>query len=185
MQKNIHHLLVQPAQLLSFVLVTILLTGCNSAQQLPTNSRVVVEPGNREIVITELRDDNDNCIWFEGNYLDTPVSIRVVNGDDSPIGESDLAIYVDWSGNTFPGVQALKLYDDTNGNGVVDDPEELVSGNGDAIFTTKTSKYNGDKTVLLRMNLSCEFEGNLYALSGGKVGSMAVNIQADNKDNQQ
>jgi len=158
------------------VMAAVLVAGCNINKQLPPGSKVIVEPNSRTIHITELRDDNNTCIWDDNNYLDIPVTLWVLNSEDKPIGDTEVAIYVDWSGNTFSGVEALKLYDDRNGNGIVEDPEELVSGAGEGIFTTKTSRYNGDKRVLLRINLSCKFQGRLIAVSGGQVGGLDIDI---------
>ena len=57
----------------------------------------------------------------------------------------------------------LKLYDDKNGNGVVDDPEELVSDFGQLQFTTKTKEFSGEKLMFVRMDLACA-----YKESGGQ-----------------
>ena len=159
-----------------------LLGGCGDDEQLPPGTAVQITTGDRKFTVTELRDDADVCIWFDENHLDIPVSIQVVNGQGSPIGEAELTLYVDWSGNTYPGREALKLYEDRNGNGVVDDPAELVSGSDDEIFVTRTRRYSGDKLMLLRVNLSCKWRGVVYAIAGGYSASMEIEVQADNEE---
>ena len=168
-------------KLLALSLLSSLFTACGTDQQLQPGSSVVIDPAVRDIEIVELLDANGLCIFSEDNFLDSPVAIRVLDSTGGPVGNADLTVYTDWSGNTFPnGFEALKLYEDRNGNGVVDDPAELVSGASDAIFRTETDEFNGDKLLLLRINLSCGYRGQVYAISDGITGGMDIQIRAGN-----
>lgn len=164
-----------------YLLLSLLLVGCGTDQQLMPGSSVAITPSSKELNITEILDENGQCIWYEDNELDIPLVIQVLDAGGAPVGNADLTVYVDWSGNTFPnGLEALKLYEDLNGNGVVDHPSELVSGAGDAIYRTQTEEYTGEKLLLLRINLSCEYKGDVYAISDGYTGFMNVNVTSQN-----
>ena len=153
------------------------LAGCNSGgDQLPDGSTVVLRPDSFEWTI---QPQGDNCIIDPNLYQDQMFSIMVLNSAGNAIGEAPLTISLDLSGNTFSGYPVLELYDDYNGNGVADGPEELVSSNTDTLYETATEKYTAEKILILRINLSCPYQGNLYAFSGGYLGTLHVTVQEE------
>ena len=101
----------------------------------------------------------------------------VLNESGNYIPDAPLTVSVDLSGNTFSGVPALALYDDKNGNGVADDPSELVTDSTDELYDTNTDSVTGHKYLILRVNLSCAYRGVLYAFSDGYMGSTAITVK--------
>ncbi len=156
----------------SFLVVLILMmTACGGGgNPLPIGSEVVISPREKTWDITPAKDENGDCIWSDDFYQDEPILISVKDAQGSPIGKIDLSVSLDLSGNTFSGVPALKLYEDRNSNGVPDDPDELVTSNTDPLFTTETKRYTGEKVLILRMNLSCQYKGQLFVSAGSFQG---------------
>lgn len=170
-----------------FLLSGIVLVACNDDQPLPPGSTVVVSPEKKTWLIRPVKDDNGNCIHFKDFYNDHPVLITVFDAQGSPIGEADLTVSLDLAGNTFSvpgGGPVVRLYDDKNGNGVVDDPEELVSDSNDPLYRTKTAKYTGEKLLILRMDLSCRYQATLFAVSDGYMGTGVYEVEEENEDEQ-
>ena len=89
-----------------------------------------------------------------------------------------MSVYVDFAANTFSGIAVLSLFDDLNGNGVVDEDVELVSAKDDSIARVKTDKWTGARSLLLRVNLSCSFKGEVFAFTGGVTGRAAIEVVA-------
>ncbi len=163
---------------LGLALLPALLVACGGGEDgnvVPTNTHVAVVPDNIEWEVSELRDDDDSCIYGVW-YQDEPIMISVRNDDGSVLSEVDLVISLTLSGNNYSGIPRLKLYEDRNGNGVVDDPEELVSGEFDPLFQTTTAQYSGDKLMFVRMDLACEYRGTLYAMVGGYMGQVNFSV---------
>ena len=153
-----------------FLMVISGVTGCSDDTPLPPGSSVTVQPDKKEWLIEENLDERGNCIWREDYYNDQPVLITVTDSQGSPIGEADLTVSLDLAGNTFSSHSRMKLYEDKDGNGVPDDPAELVSDEDDPMYRGKTEKYSGEKHLVLRMNLSCNYRGQIYAISDGFMG---------------
>jgi len=107
----------------------------------------------------------------------------VVDSSDRALGDSVVTVYLDFAGNTFSGDrESLQLFFDTNGNGVVDTPDELMSGVGDDAFSVRTDEYTASTLLLLRVNLSCGYRGSLYAFSGPAAGTININVVAIEED---
>jgi len=162
--------------------VVLLLTQGCSNDLVPVNATLRINPDSHSITVTELRDSNDQCLFYTDNYVDIPVLLQLDTADGSPIGDAQISVYADFAANTFPGFPVLSLYDDLNGNGVVDSPIELISGADDAIAQVSTDTWSGSRTLLLRINLSCAFRGELFAFSGGVSGRASVEVVANPSD---
>lgn len=149
------------------------LTACNdgSDNPLPGGATVNVSPQNKSFDIAENLDQAGNCIIDDTRYIDQYITISVNDVHGSPIGQADLTVSADYGANTFSGYPVMALYDDTNGNGVIDGPEERVTDADDPLFRTKTAEYTGERVLILRMNLSCSFRGSVNAMSDGFFGS--------------
>lgn len=173
--KNIRSRLLLPVLLSSVV-------ACNSGDDntLPPGAKVSVSPESKSWQIEENRDENGNCVFDPDIYNDQLIVITVFDGQGSPIGKADLTVSLDLAGNTFTGFPVLSLYDDKNSNGVVDGLEELVSDNNDPLFRDKTAEYSGEKMLILRMNLSCQYRGDLSVMSDGYFGSANFEVLATN-----
>ncbi len=176
-----NHLSLATRILLSvyFLLVQSSISGCSSGDNpLPPGSSVSIQPTEKTWMVKEAKDENGVCIWSEDFYNDHPILISVTDPQGSPIGEADLTVSLDLAGNTFsPGFPRMKLYEDKNSNGVPDDPEELVSDENDPIYTGKTKKYTGEKHLILRMNLSCNYRGDIFAISDGFMGVANFSVE--------
>ncbi len=143
----------------------------------PPGTEIRISPASQSFTISEFRDANGDCRFGEV-FQDIPVLISVLDtgGTGSVvISDVDLTISLNFSGNTFPnGPSVLQLYEDQNGNGVVDHPQELVSDVNDPLFTTKTAKFSGEKLMFVRMDLACPYRGSLFVIAGGVLGTMEL-----------
>lgn len=160
------------------LLTSILLFGCDSSGQLPGNAEVRISPESHSIDITQVTNSNGGCAFNSNNYVDTPLLLSVHDGDGSPIGEAEISVNIDYSGNTYLGPPVLALYEDLNSNGVVDAETELVSGTEDSGYVGETRKYSGDKHMFLRINLSCSYKGNVHVRSQFAYRQMNVAVNA-------
>lgn len=155
-----------------------LLSGCVQTEHLDINGQLKISPDTKSIAIVETTDADGQCLYDAGYYLDTPVVIAMTDSQGFAQGDTPVSVYVDYSENTFSGPPVLSLYADQNGNGVIDDPDELVSGFDQDIFTARTGRYNAELFLLLRINLSCAFRGQLTAVSGPMTASLAVELSS-------
>lgn len=163
------------------VFSTLLATACSN-DEIPLNASLRITPNSHSTTVTEQRDSNDQCLFFTDNYVDIPVLLQLNTADGSPIGDAQISVYADFAANTFPGFPVLSLYDDLNGNGVVDSPIELISGRDDDIARVKTDEWSGSRALLLRVNLSCAFSGEIFAFADGVNDRAAVAVIAGGFD---
>ncbi len=162
-------------RVLAMFAILALSSSCSN-DQLPSDATLSISPSSRTFEITEQLDENDNCIYFDNYTLDTPLQISLQDGSGNPIGDMELSVYADWTENTFGGGRfPLALYRDMNGNGIIDEDLELVSGAEDDVATFRTSEFGGSATLLLRVNLSCSYRGQVFVFSD--FVSAAVNIE--------
>ena len=155
--------------------LTSALVSCTE-NTVPSNAVLDITPRSHSVQITERLDDTERCVYAPENYMDIPLVLQLTTVNGSPIGESLIHVYADFSENTYPGYPVLALFDDLNSNGVIDSETELVSGFDDDIAAVKSGKYNGVKTLLLRVNLSCAFRGEIRAIAGGVSGSSVIEV---------
>ena len=144
----------------------------------PVNARLLITPESHTTNIIEQRDADDQCSYDASNYVDLPIVLQLTTDNGSPIGDTSMSVYVDFAANTFSGIAVLSLFDDLNGNGVVDEDVELVSAKDDSIARVKTDKWTGARSLLLRVNLSCSFKGEVFAFTGGVTGRAAIEVVA-------
>ena len=160
------------------LIASLTLFGCEPSGQLPNNAEVRIAPSSHLIDITQVTSSQGGCLFNPNNYVDTPLLLSVHDGQGSPIGEAELSVNIEYSGNSFLGPPVLALYEDINSNGVVDVESELVSGGDDNGYIGKTRKDSGDKHMLMRINLSCAYRGNLYVRSQFAYQSMNIEVNA-------
>ncbi len=160
------------------LIASVTLFGCDSSGQLPSDAEVRISPESHSIDIVQVTNSNGGCAFNPNDYVDTPLLISVHDGDGMPIGEADVSVTIDYSGNTFLGPPVLALYEDLNSNGVVDAETELVSGRDDNGYIGETRKYSGDKHMFLRINLSCSYMGNVHIRSQFAYKQMNVAVNA-------
>lgn len=161
---------------------TALLSACTS-DVIPINSTLILTPETHTTIIVERQNEEGRCLYFPDNYVDIPILMQLTTGDGSPIGDAILSVYADFAANTYSENAVLGLYDDYNGNGVVDTETELVSGHTDDIARVKTDTWTGSRYLLLRVNLSCAFRGEIFAFTGGVSGRAAIEVVASGQDN--
>ncbi len=159
------------------VSMSCLATACDRGQ-LPLDADIQVAPTERQFAITAVADGTGRCVFDESNHQDIPVVISLRDSQGSPMTRAELVVQADYAGNSYPGLQVLGLYDDRNGNGVIDGDSELVSGVGASLFTTRTDRYSGDKNFWLRVNLSCPFAGEVRAFAGDLTGRVRIEVIA-------
>lgn len=152
-----------------------LISGCDSGQQ-PADTTLTLTPSNRSFEIVQQVNEQNQCLFNPEFYQDVPLLFSLASGQGTPIGEADIGVYVDFSANTYSGLPVLQLYEDNNGNGVVDEESELVTGIDDPAFNMRTERYSGEHLMLLRINLSCPYRGQVFAYSGSASATMLVEI---------
>ena len=143
-----------------------LLAAC-STDQLPIGANLTISPESRTYDIQALEDEQGTCLFDEDQYIDVPIVLALTDAQGSPIGKADVKVYVDYTENTVGDLSpVLALYDDRQGNnnGVVDE-DELVSDIGDSIAEVKTDRFGGDRALLLRINVSCAYRGQVFERS--------------------
>lgn len=153
----------------------IMAIGCDSGQ-IPTNAILAVSPQSRTFEV--LHADAARCISSDNYYQDIPLLFSLITAEGSPIGEAELTIIADFTESTFSGFPVIRLYDDRNSNGVVDEETELVSGPNNLGFVTQTSRYGGERLVWARVNLSCPFSAEVFAYSGTVSTSARIVVNA-------
>jgi|GEM_PF-829778 len=173
-----------PALAFPAVIGLTLLLGACTTEQLPVGAQLSIAPEAITIAIEERLDPAGRCILDADRYVDKALVLALTDAQGSPIGGTDVSVYTDYSGNTFSRFPVLNLYDDRNGNsnGVVDAESELVSGADDAIAIVKTGRFGGDRVLLLRVNTSCAYAGQVFAFADGVTASLQVEITPDAPD---
>ena len=158
--------------------LVLLVTGVSACTNsiVPTDATLTLTPSTHAIDIIETVNASGQCEYIEANYLDIPLTITLSTDNGSPIGDEWVSVYTDFSANTYSGQSVLSLYEDLNGNGVVDGESELVSGQDDDIARVRTDKFSGAKLLLLRINLSCAFRGEVRALAGPAYGAASFAV---------
>ena len=161
----------------------LMLSACDT-EQLPVGAELKISPDTRTIDIVEQRSARGSCLLFKEHYVDLPLVLALTDAQGSPIGGTDIRVYVDFAANTFSGFPALALYDDREGNsnGVIDGDSELISDANDAIATVRTGRFGGDRVLLLRVNVSCGYSGTVFAFADGVTASSSITINATNDD---
>jgi hypothetical protein len=170
---------LKPILLPILVAAALGLQGCESDEQLPPQSRIRIFP---EQIHWKISPTRQPCEINPDLYNDQTISISVVDGSDVPLGDVKVRLLLDLAGNTFSGTPRLALYADRNSNGVVDGPEELVSDESAPAFETQTGQHSGNTSVIVRVNLSCEYRGTLYAYAGDASASTEINVQLEDEE---
>ena len=162
---------------ISLMLSLGVLASCQSSDQLPTGASLLIQPTSRSYTITVPQEADVQCYTGpEMFYEDVPLLISLTSESGAPLGGVEVSVYSDYAGNTFSGAQVLQLYEDKNDNGVIDDESELVSGTEDGVYVTRTSRSSGTAFLMLRMNLTCPYKGEVFAFAGQYAASMGADV---------
>ncbi len=156
---------------------TLLLVSCTS-DVVPIDARLTISPEQHSLFITEFVDESGGCVFSDQHFMDIPILLTLTTANSSPIGGAAVTVYTDFSENTYSGRAVLALFDDINGNGVVDIDSELVSGADDDIATVTTAMETGSRRLLLRINLSCAFTAELRAFSGAASSLATIEVSS-------
>jgi len=170
---------ISRAYLIVFVFVLI---GCGSdSAQLPPDATIEISPQAKEWTIVSNdqtdADGNTACEVIGDLYQDELISVRVLDGQGRAIEDAELVFSLNLAGNTFSGQAVLSLYNDLNDNFLAD-PGELVSTANNDLLVTYTDEFTGNKYVIVRMNLSCPYRGELSVFSKGVSGSASFEVIA-------
>ncbi len=157
---------------------SLIIGGCGN-DIVPVDATLTITPGTHTTRITEQQNEVGQCLFDANHHVDIPILMQLTTVDGSPIGDAKLNVYVDFADNTYSGLTTLELYDDLNSNGVVDAPQEYISGFNDDIARVKTGEWSGSRMLLLRINLSCSFRGEVFAYTGGVSGRAEIEVVAD------
>ena len=147
----------------------------NDEEAIPVDGKIVIDPQNKT---WEIPTRPSPCPYDPNLWIDERVLVTVRNGDEVPLGNVEVAISADLTAAYTSGLQeSLQLYVDVNGNNIVDTPPDvLVSGNGSPAWVTDTDEYTGAVSVLLRVNVSCPFRGNIIVTAGPLYGSTNIEV---------
>jgi len=154
---------------------TLVLTGCTS-DVVPVDARLSISPEQHSLSITESVDESGRCVFTDRHYMDVPILLTLRTANNSPISDALISVYADFSGNAYSGRSVLGLYDDLNGNGIVDEQTELISGPGADIAMVATSSDTGSKQLVLRVNLSCAFSAEVRAFTGAVSTRATIDV---------
>ena len=157
---------------------TLIIGGCGNGI-VPVDASLTITPGTHTTRITERQNESGQCLFDANHHVDIPILLQLTTVDGSPIGDAELNVYVDFAENTYSGLTTLELYDDLNSNGVVDAQLEYISGFNDDIARVRTDEWSGSRMLLLRINLSCSFRGEVFAYTGGISGRAEFEVVAD------
>ena len=157
---------------------TLIMVACDN-DIVPTNASLSITPQTHTTHITERQNESGLCLFDANHHVDIPILLQLTTADGSPIGDAELNVYVDFAENTYSGLTTMELYDDLNSNGVVDAQQEYISGFDDDIARVRTDEWSGSRMLLLRINLSCSFSGEVFAYTGGISGRAEIEVVAD------
>ena len=154
------------------------IAGCGD-NPVPVDASLSITPGTYTSRIVERQNETGQCLFNANHHVDIPILLQLTTADGSPIGDAELNVYIDFAENTYSGLSTLELYDDLNSNGVVDARLEYISGFNDDIARVRTDEWSGSRMLLLRINLSCSFRGEIFAYTGGVSGRADIEVVAD------
>ena len=157
---------------------TLTIAGCGD-NPVPVDASLTITPGTYTSRIVERQNETGQCLFNANHHVDIPILLQLTTADGSPIGDAELNVYIDFAENTYSGLSTLELYDDLNSNGVVDARLEYISGFNDDIARVRTDEWSGSRMLLLRINLSCSFRGEIFAYTGGVSGRADIEVVAD------
>lgn len=157
------------------LLMMALASGC-SDRVVPQDAVLTVTPDAHETTVIPERDDYGRCQLYADRFMDIPLHMQLSTADGTPIGNATLAVHADFTAQSFSGYPLVQLFDDRNGNGVVDEQSELVSGEDHDAVTVKTDRWSGARGLLLRINLSCAFKSDVLVLAGGVSGRASIEV---------
>lgn len=173
------------------IFVSVFLTGCGADDnQVPPGANISLTPEFREweIVpndVTIPDTGEERCVVLPENYVDFPVNISVTDSQDRAIDKANVVISLSGTEALAPNyTRVMELYDDTNGDFHAD-PEELVSGIGAGFYRTRTDKYTGTISLIVRAFLSCPFKVQLEATAGTASATTtfeAVDVSEDDEE---
>lgn len=147
-------------------------TGCNQTDQLPVGSALTAFPNEVAWQIA----DNASCDIENGPFNDTHISLSLVDSENRGVTSTPMDLSLDLSGNSFTGDELLSLYYDHNQDGIYSEEERSATSNGTTL-RVNTDDAEGVVRAMVRVNLSCAYIGNLYALAGGLGTTIGFVVQ--------
>lgn len=164
-------------------LSAILIVGCGADDnQVPPGAALKITPEEKVWEVEANYQVNSSgevvCVPISDYYMDHLITISLTDGESRPIGKSKVTIDLSHAANTSSGfIPTVELYDDDNGD-YLPDETELVSAEGKGFYETRTDKYSGTISLILRVYLSCDFKAQLYVRAG--TASSTANIEVVN-----
>lgn len=165
MFKRISQLALSP-----ILVATLFLSGCGGGDATNMNGgSITVNPDK----ISWKSGFIGPCDGSRMNYHE--INISVLDADGRSPGSVSLQVTVDLSSGTYsgPAFKAMTLYDDPNWVGGSTTPPTNEVG-GSYSTTTGTDGY---KRLIVGVDLTCSFTGNINAYSGNYFGNSEVSVQ--------
>lgn len=159
------------------VIAVLAVMACSS-EQLPLDAELTISPNQRSFEIDANAGAGGACVINPDVFLDIPFVVSLRNGEGAPLGDMPLQAYLSLAENTFSGYPVLALYEDRNGNGVVDADSELVSGADDYLARFRTDRLSGSHALLVRANVSCPYRGELFVFGNGVTAEAGIEVRA-------
>ena len=153
-------------------MLLVLLVGCSGEDEvLPTDTTILINPVEKDWLISP----NSICVDQDFLYQDELITIQLTDGSGRPLSDVELLVSLNLAGNTFNGITAVELYEDQNGN-FIPEEEELVSGDNNTLFITRTEDITGHKNLIVRLNLSCTYRSVLTVSAQGFTASTEFTV---------
>lgn len=156
--------------------ILLTLSGCNTGEdQIPPEATVEITPELRTWEIQPLGESG--CVIVD-LYQDNIFTIRVLDTEDRPIPNAEIFVHLTHTENTLHPFSIVELYEDKDGD-LIPSEDEYVSAEDDPILITRTDKYNGYKTLIVRTNLSCPYSAILSVVAGGAANEASIVVSEE------
>jgi len=158
--------------------IGIFLVGCQP-NQVPNNSVLSLFPSHRDIeAISDVSSVDADCISTNYPYVDVPILVTLATSDGNPISQIPISLFADWTSSDSSDSRIVKLLYDFNEDGIFDSDLEAVADGPESMFTWATSSLTGDINLVLRLNLSCQYSGELVAVGAGLFASSSFTVRS-------
>lgn len=153
----------------------IFLSGCGQSDQLPVGASLRAFPQQVSWQIAP----STSCNIDEGRFNDSLITVSLLDDESNGLLDVPVDLSLDLSETTGNGASVLTLFFDNNSDGIYTD-DEIVSVAGGPVFSAKTDSDNGVIQLLVRVNLSCPYRGQLFAFAGSAATSVQFEVSAEN-----
>lgn len=176
-KKTLHTTTQQLRHTLVLLACCLGITACGGqdSQQLPGTASLSVSPSQ---LSWDIDVSPDGCTFDPSFYNDHSFRVSLADGG-AAIGDIDVDILANLTAATFTGAEVIQLYEDTNGNGAIDNGiDRLVSQLGGGAYRMRLNDQ-GYNTLLVRVNLSCPYRADIQFFAGAATNSINIEVTAN------